>query len=72
MSYESELLAALESITEFCTIKHRKGDGHEWQVSQYQPECVQAALDLIAKVKGGNDCQKCVHADQGTCCGGGV
>ena len=65
-----ELLAALESITEFCTIKHRKGEGHEWQVSQYQLECVQAAIDLIAKVKGGNDCQTCVHANQGTCCGG--
>lgn len=65
-----ELLAALESITEFCAIKHRKGDGYEWQLSQYQPEGVQAALDLIAKVKGGNDCQNCVHANQGACCGG--
>lgn len=70
MSYESELLAALESITEFCTIKHRKGEGHEWRLSRYQPECVQAAIDLIAKVKGGNDCQNCVHANQGACCGG--
>ena len=52
MSYESELLVALESITDYFTIKHRKGDGYEWQVSQYQPECVQAAIDLIAKVKG--------------------
>lgn len=46
-----ELLAALESITDYFTIKHRRGEGHEWQVSQYQPECVQAAIDLIARIK---------------------
>ncbi len=69
-SATKELLAALESITKNFTIKHRLNNNHEWTLSKHQPDGIQAAIDLIAKVKGANGCQNCVHANQGACCGG--
>ena len=48
----AELLAALESIVTKNAIYHRPNDNHEWTLSKHQPDGIQKAIDLIAKING--------------------
>lgn len=46
-----DLLAALELLVAKNAIYHRLNDSHEWTLSKHQADGIQAAIDLIAKIK---------------------
>lgn len=48
----AELVAALQLLVTKNAIYHRLNDNHEWTLSKHQPDGIQEAIDLIAKING--------------------